>query len=135
MANGQDEHPVATERETKSVSAETTLAEDVSELEDLRAIVRRVSERVARHMEGSGLQGRTVTLKLRLSDFTTFTRQVTLAAPVSEGVADLRGRAGHTRTGGDAGAVVPADRRRGVALRAGAGEPAAGVVWGGVRGG
>ena len=84
MANGQDEHPVATERETKSVSAETTLAEDVSELEDLRAIVRRVSERVARHLEGSGLQGRTVTLKLRLSDFTTFTRQVTLPTPVSE---------------------------------------------------
>ena len=84
MAMGQDDHAVVTERETKSVSAETTLAEDVSELEELRAIVRRQSERVARHLDGSGLQGRTVTLKLRLSDFTTFTRQVTLPAPVSD---------------------------------------------------
>ena len=84
MSMGQDDHPVSTERETKSVSAETTLAEDVSELEELRAIVRRVSERVARHLDSSGLQGRTVTLKLRLSDFTTFTRQVTLLSPVSD---------------------------------------------------
>ena len=84
MALGQDDHPVVTEREAKSVSAETTLAEDVTELEDLRAIVRQQSERVAGHLEGSGLQGKTVTLKLRLSDFTTFTRQVTVAQPVSE---------------------------------------------------
>ena len=82
MALGQDDHPVVTERETKSVSAETTLAEDVSDLEELRAIVRGQSERVARHLEGSGLQGRTITLKLRLADFTTFTRQVTLPSPV-----------------------------------------------------
>ena len=84
MSMGQDDHPVSTERETKSVSAETTLAEDVSELEELRAIVSRQSERIARHLDSSGLQGRTVTLKLRLSDFTTFTRQVTLPAPVSD---------------------------------------------------
>ena len=82
MANGQDDHPVVTEREAKSVSAETTLAEDVSDLEELRAIVRRLSERVERHLGGDGLQGRTVTLKLRLADFTTFTRQVTLPSPV-----------------------------------------------------
>ena len=82
MANGQDDHPVVTEREAKSVSAETTLAEDVSDLEDLRAIVRRLSERVERHLGGDGLQGRTVTLKLRLADFTTFTRQTTLPSPV-----------------------------------------------------
>lgn len=82
MANGQDDHPVVTEREAKSVSAETTLAEDVSDLEELRAIVRRLSERVERHLGGDGLQGRTVTLKLRLADFTTFTRQTTLSTPV-----------------------------------------------------
>ena len=84
MATGQDDHPVVTEREAKSVSAETTLAEDVSDLDELRAIVRCQSERVAGHLEGSGLQGKTVTLKLRLSDFTTFTRQITLPVPVSE---------------------------------------------------
>ncbi len=84
MAMGQDDHPVITEREAKSVSAETTLVEDITELEDLRAIVRQQSERVAGHLEGSGLQGKTVTLKLRLSDFTTFTRQMTVTHPVSD---------------------------------------------------
>ena len=134
MSMGQDDHPVSTERETKSVSAETTLAEDVSELEELRAIVRRQSERVARHLDGIGLQGRTVTLKLRLSDFTTFTRQVTLPAPVSDASSDRRGRPRHPRARGDAGPLVPPHRRRRVPLRARAREPAVGAVCGGVRG-
>ena len=84
MALGQDDQPVITEREAKSVSAETTLAEDITELEDLRAIVRQQSDRVAGHLEGSNLQGKTVILKLRLSDFTTFTRQMTVTHPVSD---------------------------------------------------
>jgi len=83
MSMGQDNHPVCTERESKSVSAETTLSEDLSDLEGLRVIVRQQSERVASHLEGSDLHGKTVTLKLRLSDFTTFTRQVTMSEPIS----------------------------------------------------
>ena len=83
MSMGEDNHPVCTERESKSVSAETTLSEDLSDLEGLRGIVRQQSERVARHLEGSDLQGKTITLKLRLSDFTTFTRQVTMSQPIS----------------------------------------------------
>ncbi len=83
MSMGEDNHPVCTERESKSVSAETTLSEDLSDPEELRGIVRQQSERVARHLEGSDLQGKTVTLKLRLSDFTTFTRQVTMSQPIS----------------------------------------------------
>ncbi len=84
MSMGQDNHPVFTERESKSVSAETTLSEDLSDLEELRSIVRQQSERVASHLEGSDLRGKTVTLKMRLSDFTTFTRQVTVSHPVSD---------------------------------------------------
>jgi DNA polymerase-4 len=38
---------------------------------------------VSRHLQRKGLQGRTVTLKARLADFTTFTRQVTLSAPAA----------------------------------------------------
>ena len=38
---------------------------------------------VARHLENSGLQGKTVTVKARLADFTTFTRQVTLPTPTA----------------------------------------------------
>lgn len=73
-AQGEDPSPVETERETKSVSAEETFAEDVNIRESLAEELRRMAIRVARSLEQHGLVGRTVTLKLRLSDFTTLTR-------------------------------------------------------------
>ena len=82
LAVGQDESPVVVERERKSVSAETTLARDTGDSEALNDLVRRLSERVGMHLSRSGLRGRTVKLKLRLSDFTTFTRQATLPEAV-----------------------------------------------------
>lgn len=88
-ARGIDRDPVQTSREAKSISAETTFAEDLpgnsdAERAELRAIVERLSGRVARSLPGKGLVGRTVTVKLRLSDFTTFTRQTTLPAPTDD---------------------------------------------------
>lgn len=79
-ALGQDREPVHTERVTKSVSAETTFANDLGEPAQLHLHLARLAGRVARHLEHKGLLGRTVTLKARLADFTTFTRQVTLPA-------------------------------------------------------
>ncbi len=80
-ALGQDTDPVRTERATKSVSAETTFASDLSDPERLYEELSRLSTNVARHLERQGLWGKTVTVKLRLADFTTLTRQVTLPAP------------------------------------------------------
>ena len=80
-ALGEDQELVHTERETKSVSAETTFATDLSEPEQLREELSRLAGNVSRHLASKGLQGKTVTLKARLADFTTFTRQVTLPAP------------------------------------------------------
>jgi DNA polymerase-4 len=81
LARGIDDSPVVVEREAKSVSSETTFARDIGDpraLEDsLRDLARETAERLQRH----GLKGRTVRLKLRLADFTTFTRQTTLAHP------------------------------------------------------
>ena len=73
-AQGEDPSPVETDRETKSVSAEETFAEDVSARESLAGELRRMADRVARSLEEHGLVGRTVTVKLRLADFTTLTR-------------------------------------------------------------
>ena len=78
LALGQDNSPVVVRRETKSVSAETTFAQDIGEPEALLEVVNRLSQRVANQLRRKQLQGRTVKLKLRLSDFTTFTRQKTL---------------------------------------------------------
>jgi DNA polymerase-4 len=81
LARGIDDSPVAVEHETKSVSSETTFARDIGDLPvlegSLRDLVRETAERLQRH----GLKGRTVRVKLRLADFTTFTRQATLAHP------------------------------------------------------
>ena len=82
LALGEDDREVVVQRERKSVSAETTLAQDTSEPEVLFGLIDQLSQRVARHLAGSDLRGRTVKVKLRLADFTTFTRQSTLAEPV-----------------------------------------------------
>ena len=82
LALGEDDSPVVVERDRKSVSAETTLARDTADPDMLSELVDRLSQRVARHLAGSGLSGRTVKVKLRLADFTTFTRQTTLAEAV-----------------------------------------------------
>ncbi len=82
LALGLDDSPVVVQRETKSVSAETTFAQDISDPEALQEVVNRLSQRVSQQLRRKQLQGRTVKLKLRLSDFTTFTRQRTLPRAV-----------------------------------------------------
>jgi len=83
LSSGVDDRPVILERRRKSLSAETTLAVDSGDAEQLAEIVERLSARVGAQLERSDLSGRTVKLKLRLEDFTTFTRQVTLDSPIS----------------------------------------------------
>ena len=82
LATGQDDRPVETSRDTKSVSSETTLLRDTGDPDALRELVNRLSQDVSRSLTHRDLWGRTVKVKLRLSDFTTFTRQVTLPATV-----------------------------------------------------
>ena len=82
LAVGKDDRKVEVGRETKSISSETTLARDTGDKEVLRDLVVRLSQDVALGLKKNSLQGRTVKLKLRLSDFTTFTRQRTVAEPV-----------------------------------------------------
>jgi DNA polymerase-4 len=88
-AMGQDQDPVNTERPTKSISAETTFPEDIGEAEELYRHISRLSGKVAQQLEKKDLRGKTVWVKLRLSDFTTFTRQTTLSMPTSSEAAIL----------------------------------------------
>ena len=81
LARGIDDRELSQDRQTKSISSETTFAEDLGDEARLRAIVRDQASTVARRLIEQGFRARTVQLKLRLSDFTTFTRQRTLASP------------------------------------------------------
>jgi DNA polymerase-4 len=83
-AIGLDDEPVHTERITKSVSSETTFPDDIGDTEELRRVLEELAVGVAGSLERKGLQGRTVTVKMRLADFTTFTRQSTLPTPSNE---------------------------------------------------
>ncbi len=74
FARGEDERPVNPVREVKSISSETTLAEDLSDPARLRPILRQLSGKVAQRMKKAGVIGRGVTLKLKTSDFRLLTR-------------------------------------------------------------
>ena len=70
-----------TSSHAKSVSRETTFAQDVDNPERLRAALSYLAESVGRRLRRKGLMFNGVTLKLRHSDFTTFTRARALPAP------------------------------------------------------
>ena len=81
LAQGLDERPVETHGGPKSISEERTYATDLTAADDIdRALLQR-AEGVARELRRSGLVGRTVHLKVRTGDFTTWTRAHTLHAP------------------------------------------------------
>lgn len=80
-ARGIDTSLVETGRETKSMSRETTFAQDVSDIEQLKRVLLSLSEQVGRDLRAEGLQAKTVAIKLRWPSFQTITRQVTLARP------------------------------------------------------
>nr|WP_246504820.1 DNA polymerase IV [Microvirga antarctica] len=74
LAVGQDDRPVRPERETKSVSAETTFDTDLSRFDDLEPILWRLCEKVSRRLKAAHLAGQSITLKLKDSEFRILTR-------------------------------------------------------------
>ncbi len=84
-ARGIDSSPVIPEHEAKSLSREETFAQDVRDPAVLRRELLRLSDAVAARLRRHNLQARTVGLKLRYHDFTTITRQATLADPTDAG--------------------------------------------------
>jgi DNA polymerase-4 len=75
---------VAVERERKSESRERTFASDQTDAVLMRREVGEMAATVARHLGKQGISGRTVTLKIRLAPFRTFTRSRTLADPTAD---------------------------------------------------
>jgi DNA polymerase IV len=84
LGRALDDRPVSSERESKSVSVEDTFDRDLTDPALLSALVERLAGRVTSRLVESGASGRTVTLKVRLHDFTTLTRSATLPAPTDD---------------------------------------------------
>jgi len=83
IARGIDHRPVQANRERKSIGAEDTFARDLFSLEEMRAELRLLVDKVWGWCERSGVRGRTVTLKVKYADF----RQITRSRSLAEGVA------------------------------------------------
>ena len=81
LARADDDRPVVAEREAKSISVEDTYDTDLVDRRLLEGLVERQAGQVAERLRKSRLSGRTVTIKVRLHDFTTHTRSTTLPAP------------------------------------------------------
>jgi DNA polymerase-4 len=77
-ARGQDDRQIVTERETKSISQETTFTRDVRDDKALQNTLREQASEVSAQLKKNHLAGVTIKLKIRWPDFTTLTRQTTL---------------------------------------------------------
>jgi DNA polymerase-4 len=83
-ARGIDPRDLELEGERISISTEETFERDVSERSVLHAELRRMADDVADSLRRGGLSARTVTTKLRYTDFSIRSRSTTLAAPIDE---------------------------------------------------
>ena len=81
LARADDDRPVVAERDAKSVSVEGTYDTDLTDRRLMDALVTRQAASVATRLKSASLSGRTVTLKVRLHDFTTLSRSSTLPSP------------------------------------------------------
>ncbi len=81
LAHGLDDRPVRADRETKSISAETTFDHDIADFRRLELRLWHLCEKVSARLKASALAGSTVTLKLKTADFRIRTRAHSLAHP------------------------------------------------------
>ena len=83
LANGIDPRGVEAAAGAKSISNEYTFEVDVADLDKILNVLMGLSEKVSRRLRKKGLTGRTITLKIRFSDFQTFTRATSLDVPTN----------------------------------------------------
>jgi DNA polymerase-4 len=85
LARAQDDRPVVAEREAKSISVEGTYDSDLTDRRLMEGLLTRQAKDVGGRMRKSGFSGRTVSIKVRLHDFTTLSRSTTLSSPTDDG--------------------------------------------------
>lgn len=78
LSCGIDERQVVSETEAKSIGNEMTFDVDTIEGQRIEGAILALCEKVSFRLRVSGFKGRTVTLKIRLADFSTFTRSATI---------------------------------------------------------
>jgi DNA polymerase-4 len=83
-AAGIDDRPVVPDRDERSVSSERTFDEDLQHPEEMQAALAALADKVAARLRAHGLWTTCIGIKVRRADFTTLTRQRTLAPATCE---------------------------------------------------
>jgi DNA polymerase-4 len=83
-AHFYDDSPVVTEQVLKSRSNEVTFDTDITTLEELEAVLRRLARELCEGLETRSRRGRTIGIKVRLDDWTTVTRVRTIETPTHD---------------------------------------------------
>jgi DNA polymerase-4 len=84
ICRGIDHRPVLPNRIRKSIGAENTFSQDLTSLDELKAELGPLVDKVWHYCDSTGLWGRTVTLKLKFSDFQIITRSRSLGVLISD---------------------------------------------------
>jgi DNA polymerase-4 len=84
IVRGIDEREVQPHRETKSLGAEDTFSQDLSTTEEMHEELEAIAETVFNRLLKKQLKGRTITLKIKYSDFTQLTRNHSYSNPVGD---------------------------------------------------
>ncbi|SFO22438.1 DNA polymerase-4 [Chitinophaga sp. YR627] len=84
IVRGIDEREVQPHRETKSLGAEDTFPYDLTRTEEMDAELEKIAITVYERLKRYGLKGRTVTLKIKYSDFRQITRNQSFPFPVGD---------------------------------------------------
>ena len=82
--NGNDTDPVRSEKTPKSVSIENTYSPDLMDPDEIYQQIFELATKLSNRLANKSLQGKTITVKLRLTDYTTFNRQATLASTTND---------------------------------------------------
>src|ERR1035437_214564 len=81
LAWGRDSRPVMPTRRERSIGADETFSFDVDDPAYIHRELLKLSDRTAARVRAAGMVGRTISIKVRFSDFTTITRSKTLRDP------------------------------------------------------
>lgn len=81
IVRGIDNRPVVPNRPRKSIGAENTFSNDISDLETLQAHLEHICKKVIERISKSKVSGKTITVKMKFHDFTQITRSHTSLQP------------------------------------------------------
>ena len=84
FASGEDDRPLDFSNETKSISSETTFLQDTADRQLLRRTLRQQAQEIAAELQKKRVAAKSVQVRVRYSDFTTLTRQLTFEEGTNE---------------------------------------------------